>query len=235
MATQSQPADQPAARKKRGKGLLIGALLLVLMGGGAGGWYYLQSRANNPDAPKPKPAVFLALESFTVNLISDDTQPQAQAQYLQASLTLKLFESGHINLVKDRMPEVRNRILMVLSSKRVKELLSVDGKRKLALEIADAVKDIIAPGSVTAAAAAAAALPAAAAAPAAETVNPGASATSAPSIVGEAQAAPATENPVAEPAQAEQRVAAAPAVESAPRSLPPSPAVEVLFTSFIVQ
>jgi flagellar FliL protein len=220
MATQPQPADQAAARKKRGKLFLIAALLLVLVGGGAGAWYYL--RVYDHDAAKPvKPAVFLPLESFTVNLISDDTQPQPQ--YLQAGLTLKLVDADQSGLIKNRMPEIRNRILMVLSSKKVKELLSVDGKRKLALEIADAVKDIIAPGSVKAAAAASA-----------EAANAAASAAPAP-VVGEAQAAQVAESPAAEPAQVAQSIAAAPAVESAPRAVPPAPGLEVLFTSFIVQ
>jgi len=223
MATQPQSADQAAA-KKRGKRILIATLLLVLIGGGAGTWYYLH--VFGPATPKlAKPAVFLPLESFTVNLIGDDTQPHPQ--YLQAGLTLKLVDASQNELIKERMPEIRNRILMVLSSKKVKELLSVDGKRKLALEIADAVKDIIAPGSVKAKAAAIAAVDAA---------NVATSAAPAPAVVGEAQAAQVPESPAAEPTQVAQSDIAAPAVEAAPAApLPTAPALEVLFTSFIVQ
>lgn len=172
MATQPQPADQ-APPKKRGKLILISALLLVLAGGGAGTWYFL--RPADPNAkPAERPAVFLPIESFTVNLVSPESQPQ----YLQAGITLKLYEQGQGELIKDRMPEVRDRILMVLSSKKVADLLPVTGKQKLAIEIADAVKDIIAPGSVAkaraqaAAAAKVAVVPEAQAAPAAEGEQP---------------------------------------------------------------
>lgn len=202
MATQPQKADQ-AAPRKRGKLILIVAVLLVMAGGGAGTWYFL--RPVDPHAKvAERPAVFLPLESFTVNLVGGEAQPQ----YLQAGLTLKLYEAGQGELIKDRMPEVRNRILMVLSGKKVNELLPVIGKQKLAVEIADAVKDVIAPGS---------------------TAKPRAQAAPAPKVAAAGEAHAATV--AAEGAGAEQ-----PAAEVAPPPAPkPAPKLEVLFTSFIVQ
>jgi flagellar FliL protein len=160
MATQAKetPADQAAPKKKRGKLIIIASALLVLGGGGAGGaWYFM--RPVDPNAPKvehaPKPAAFLALESFTVNLVPQEGQPQ----YLQAGLTLKLADSAKADAIKDRTPEVRNRILLVLSAKKASDLLSTTGKQKLAVEIADAIKDIVTPAKAVKAAAPAAVTP----------------------------------------------------------------------------
>ncbi|HET7158870.1 MAG TPA: flagellar basal body-associated FliL family protein [Burkholderiales bacterium] len=218
---EAAPAPAPAP-KKRGKLMLMISLgVLVLAGGGGGAWYMLSRGDTDPPAIKVKATVFLGLEVFTVNLISRESLPQ----YLQTAITLKLPED-YATIVKARMPEVRNRILMVLSSKSVKELLLPDGKQKLALEIADAVKTMIAPPV-----AAAPAPPAPAA-----------------SVMGEAQAAAVGEGP---PAAAGDVPAAPPAdtqaaqvaegAGPAPDTPPPQPKaqsasnIEVLFTSFIIQ
>jgi flagellar basal body-associated protein FliL len=44
------------------------------------------------------------------------------------------------------MPEVRSRIVMLLSGKRADDLLSTNGKEKLALEVGGAVRKVVAPG-----------------------------------------------------------------------------------------
>ena len=143
MATQAQAAaaDQP---KKKGKLLLIIIVLAVVLlgGGGAGAWFFLKS--GDKHAPKqaaPKPAVFLPLETFTGNLLPQDGQPQ----YIQLGITLKLNDAAVSDLIKERMPEVRNRVLFVLSGKKGADLLPVAGKQKLATDIESAVKAVIGP------------------------------------------------------------------------------------------
>jgi flagellar FliL protein len=138
-----QPEQQSPAPKKRRKLLLISMLILVvvLAGGGGAGFYFMQPTRSDAAPPPPKPPVFVPLETFTVNLVSDP----AEMQFMQAGITLKLAEKGAAELIKDRLPEVRNRVLMVLSGKRGGELLSVAGKQKLAGEVADAINKVIAP------------------------------------------------------------------------------------------
>jgi flagellar FliL protein len=146
MAKEQQQAASPEAgatpKKKRGKLVIIaGALVFVLGGGGAGAWYFM--RPSDPNAPKAtepvKPAVFLPLESFTVNLVAQDGQPQ----YLQAGLTLKLRHDVKTDVIKERMPEIRNRMLLVLSGKKANDLLPVSGKHKLANELSDAIREVL--------------------------------------------------------------------------------------------
>src|SRR5688572_653854 len=135
--------DGAEAPKKKGKLILIISLVTVLLGGGGGAaWFFLKGDAEDKVVEeKAKPAVFLPLESFTVNLQPSEGQPQ----YIQAGLTLKLEDNESSELVKARMPEVRNTILMVLSAKKGNDLLPVAGKQKLAEEIAQAVTTIVTP------------------------------------------------------------------------------------------
>ncbi len=113
----------------------------MLAAGGGLGFYFMQSAHSDAGAAAPKPPVFVPLETFTVNLLSDP----AQMQFMQAGVTLKLTDKAAAELVRDRLPEVRNRVLLVLSSKRGAELLSVSGKQKLAAELGEAIRNVIAP------------------------------------------------------------------------------------------
>ena len=140
---EAAPTDAAETPKKKGKLVLIISLAVVLLGAGGGGaWYFLKGDGEEKVVEeKAKPAVFLPLESFTVNLQPSEGQPQ----YIQAGLTLKLEDNETSELVKSRMPEVRNKILMVLSAKKGNELLPVTGKQKLAEEIAQAVTTVVTP------------------------------------------------------------------------------------------
>src|SRR5690606_11516987 len=107
----SNPAETEPP-KKRGKLLIIVSLVVVLMGAGGGAaWFFMKPEHPAAQAAKPKPALFLPLEIFTANLLPDEGQPQ----FIQIGLTLKMNDQKALDLVKERMPEVRNRILLVLS------------------------------------------------------------------------------------------------------------------------
>jgi flagellar FliL protein len=199
------PAAGAEAPKKKSKLLLVVAVaVLTLAAGGGGAWYFM--RPADPNAPQSvaeaKPAVFLPLESFTVNLFAQDGQPQ----YLQAGLTLKLAHDVKIEIIKERMPEIRNRILLVLSGKKSNELLPVAGKHKLATEIADAIKDVLGPAALGKPAAAVA------------QVTPAPGEAAAASMPAADSAKGAAHGDAAKPA---------PAAAAQP--------IEVLFTSFIIQ
>ena len=141
-----ESTEEAAPRKKRGKLILVLVLLVVLGGGGGAGWFFMKPADATAEAapPKPKPAIFLPLETFTVNLVSPDGQPQ----FAQTGITLKLDEAGSQDKIKERMPEVRDRVLMVLSTRRASDLLPITGKQKLAADISDAVKSVITPPPV---------------------------------------------------------------------------------------
>ncbi|MFA5913490.1 MAG: flagellar basal body-associated protein FliL [Burkholderiales bacterium] len=140
------PAEESAAPPRKKRSLLKILLLLTLLAGAAGGgaWYFL--RGQEPaTAPKPgaaktakakqdpsKPPVFVTLEPFTVNLQHDDSA----AQYLQVGLALKVNDESVVDKIKLHMPEIRNRILLLLSSKKASEISTLQGKQALSTELA---------------------------------------------------------------------------------------------------
>ena len=145
--------EAPAApKKKRSKWLLIApALVVVLAAAGAGAWYWLRpapagdhaATAKEPPKPKPadtKPPIFVALEAFTVNL-----QPEAGDHLLQTTFSLKVADTAIEQALKQQMPDIRSRLLLLLSSKRPSELSSIAGKQQLAGQIASEVNHVLNP------------------------------------------------------------------------------------------
>lgn len=142
-------ADTPAEGKPKSRLLLIVLILLILLGaGGAAAWYFLVFKATPPAAAAPQqaqvavaaPPVFLPMEAFTVNL-----QPEDGERFLQTTLTLQLPAQDQVEVVKTYLPHVRSRLLLLLSGKKPSEILTVEGKKKLAQEIIDALKQPFVP------------------------------------------------------------------------------------------
>ena len=149
-ATEAHPAadvadTQPA---RRGRRLVIVALLVALIaaaGAGAYFFYFAKHGAHGPAHEKAAPAptpTFFALDPFTVNLLSDDGE-----RYIHVGLTLALPDPKVGEDLTTHMPEVRSRILLLLSNKKPEDLATLDGKRKLASEIKAIVEKPYAPGA----------------------------------------------------------------------------------------
>lgn len=143
-AAAKAPVDAPVeAPKKKSKLLPIIAIVLVLLiAGGAGAWWFLgQSAADEEEAPvASKPSIFLPLDQFTVNL-----QPEDGQQFLQTTMTLKVHEQEVADAIKAQMPEVRSRVLFLLSSKKPSQLATLEGKNQLIEEVIQEVEATLPP------------------------------------------------------------------------------------------
>ena len=106
--------------------------ILILIGGGA---YYFFINKQTAEVKTPV-QVFLPLDVFTVNLKRDGDA----SQYLQVAMTLQVLNDKDVQVLKEHMPEVRNRILFILSAKSASEIMTVDGKNNLINEIIAALK-----------------------------------------------------------------------------------------------
>jgi flagellar FliL protein len=81
---------------------------------------------------------FVTLEPFIVNLADTDLD-----RYTQIGVVLEVENAEANKKVADRMPAIRNGILLLISSKMASDLTSREGKEKLASEIAmSAGKDL---------------------------------------------------------------------------------------------
>jgi flagellar FliL protein len=152
--------DAPKGGNKK-KLIIIGAVVAVVLAGGGGGAFYMMKKkaadaaaaaaAEGEDgegdgasgdnahkaAAKPHakdahaaPPTFVPLDPFTVNLSDKDSD-----RYAQIGLNLQVEDPKLGDELKTYMPAIRNAILMLLSHKSSEELLSQEGKERLAQEI----------------------------------------------------------------------------------------------------
>ncbi len=117
-------------RSKKKPILIATALLALLAGGGVWGWMTYGPNQHTAVAKPAPPAlpVFVELESFTVNLASDNI--------LQVGITLQVKRTEDADQIKLYMPQVKSRLLMLMSTKNAEELNTADGKKSLSAEIA---------------------------------------------------------------------------------------------------
>jgi flagellar protein FliL len=146
-AVTADAAPAPKAGKKK-LIIIIAAVLLVVLGGGAAAFFLLKKPAESDEegadgaaraeahAPAkakhdPKnPPTFVPLDPFTVNLADKDSE-----RYAQIGITLELAEPKTADALKVYMPAIRNNILMVLAHRTSDQLLTREGKEKLATAI----------------------------------------------------------------------------------------------------
>lgn len=136
----AKPAEAaPVAPKSSSKVklIVIGLLAVVVAGAGAGGaWYYLGSKKHETGdeqvaAPEHTTPTYLALENMVVNLADPGGERVAQV-----GITLDLDSDKTVSQVKQLMPAIRSRVLMLVSQRSSEELFKRDGKEKLADDIA---------------------------------------------------------------------------------------------------
>ncbi len=148
MAT-AEAAAAPAPKSGGNKKLIIiiaAVLVLVLVAGGAA-LLLLKKKpvaedgeeAEEPAAHAPAakahgkndhPPAFLPLDPFTVNLADKDVD-----RFAQIGVTLETQDPKLADQLKAYMPAIRGNILMLISHKTAAELLTIEGKQKLAREI----------------------------------------------------------------------------------------------------
>lgn len=127
---QAAAAEAVPEQKSGSKTMMIIAAVVALAVGAGVTWFLASGSSENESetqAIQQTPSVFYPLQTFTVNLV-----PEFGDQYLQVEMTLKVSGQDVVETVKARMPEVRNRVIMILSSKRASELTTVSGKSSLA-------------------------------------------------------------------------------------------------------
>jgi flagellar protein FliL len=134
-------AEAPAAppRKKSKLLLIVLAVFVLLAAGAAATWWFMQPADEDEEAEvEAKPSIFLPLEQFTVNL-----QPEEGQQFLQVAMTLNVSDPEIAEGIKAQMPQVRSRVLFLLSSKKPSELSSVEGKNRLSEQLIQEVEAVL--------------------------------------------------------------------------------------------
>ncbi|HEX7387899.1 MAG TPA: flagellar basal body-associated protein FliL [Castellaniella sp.] len=130
--------------------LILIVLLIVVIGAAIGGTIFFMSRnaasttaasaagktaqATTP-VPAPVPApIFAELDPFTVTLYGE-----TRNRILYTAITLRLNHADDRKQIQDYMPEVRDRVLKVLSSQQLSAIQTTEGRLALSKDIKESL------------------------------------------------------------------------------------------------
>jgi len=119
------------------KKLLWVMIILVLLSsaGAAAAIYLVLDQRDSGEAQQQTveltPPVFTRIEPFTVNLADD----RYGSRLLYTGITLRVGNEQSKTIIEEHMPQVRSRLLILLSGKQANELTSTEGKEELAQAI----------------------------------------------------------------------------------------------------
>lgn len=172
MAEKNNETAQESAGGKKGpmKMILLGLIVLVLLAGVGAGAYMLgaknsaasvNGKAADATATADKaeggaqpgeggaaaPASMLGpmvnIEPFIVNILDNQS-----TRYLKAALTLELSNKKTADEVTERMPQIRDAILLLVGNKTFGELSDLQGKMQLRAELISRLNGILTRGKV---------------------------------------------------------------------------------------
>jgi flagellar FliL protein len=159
--------EQKEAPPPKGKGklvaMIVAAMLLVAGVAGGAAWYVASGDAKSESAaatPAPgdgegkrkvtrkpgDPRIFVPMDQFVVNLSDADLD-----RYAQVGVVLEVDDAPTESHIKAAMPAVRNAVLLLISARSAEDLLTLQGKEQLAIDIALATHAVLV-GEPTAAA-----------------------------------------------------------------------------------
>ena len=144
-----------APSKKMGIFIVVGVLLLVIVGaGGVFAWMKFSSPSNAEQATTEREngmgarddgvsGPIVSMSPFIVNL-TDAGVPR----YLKVAIKLELNDKDAVTRLNDRIPRVRDSLLLLLSSQESETMRGIKGKLRLKDQIFERVSVIVGEGSV---------------------------------------------------------------------------------------
>ena len=151
---ENEAQEEVPPRKSPLKWVLIGVAVLVLAGGGYVGWTMvrgdLETISEQPSdqqesktAPEPDVGQIFTMDPFVVNL----NEPGGK-RYLKSKIELEFVDEGVRLELDSRLPQLRDVILMHLSSKALDEIQSVDGKIELKNALIKRINQVLKQGKI---------------------------------------------------------------------------------------
>lgn len=135
--------------------VLVNILVLAVIGGGL---FYVQGQRSGPgngDAgevtepvankePDNRNRVNFPLDSFIVNLADPGGK-----RYLSTRIVLELNDKQVVPSLEKKVPEMRDKILIILPTQTFEDIQSVEGKNALRATLISALNDILEEGRIT--------------------------------------------------------------------------------------
>ena len=162
MAEKKEPPKKEGATDYKGKKkkliIIIGAAALILLIGIAVAVFLMkkpppEKKEVDPAQNVPVPELnhgadigpMVDITEFIVNIISADG-----SHYVKTSLTLELTTPQAKDEINQRMPQIRDAILLLIGNKTFEELQDLEGKRELKAEIMSKINGFLQAGKVKA-------------------------------------------------------------------------------------
>jgi len=157
MAESKDKKEAGDSAKKTRMLVLIAVAVVVLLALGVGGYFLLAKKAPPPEekknpaqtvpvpdlSQKPDIGPMVAVNEFIVNIISQDGN-----HYVKASLSIELSSPSAQAEINQRMPQIRDAILMLVGNKTYEELQDLQGKRQLKAEMISKINTFLRTGRV---------------------------------------------------------------------------------------
>lgn len=152
--------EHAAAPKKKGKGMLIGIIAVVVIAIGAAGLFFLKGKSGakaqgshnaeaaadsggGHDPSDKKSGSIFNLEPFIVNL-----QDNSGTRYLKLTINLELTSNTSSEELAAQTPQIRDSLIILLSSKGYSDIGTVEGKYQMRDEIVARVNQFLHKGKV---------------------------------------------------------------------------------------
>lgn len=162
MAAEVDKKEEISAPPKKKKGLLIAIIAVAVIGIGIGAYFVLGSKKEGADAghapeaeastheaaadshgqPQAKNSIF-NLEPFIVNL-----QDNSGTRYLKLTVNLELTEGASAAELTAQATQIRDSLIILLSSKSYSDIGTVEGKYLMRDEIVARVNQFLSKGKI---------------------------------------------------------------------------------------
>ncbi len=162
----AEEKKEPEEKKKSGlmKKLLMGVVALVVLVGAMSAGFMVSSSnilgnlmggkeekasgetgqgGEGEGAPSLQIGPMLDIDSFIVNILDEEG-----THYLKASITLEVDNPLTLDEINQRMPQIRDNILLQVGNKTFKELADLEGKLQLRAELVSSLNGILETGEV---------------------------------------------------------------------------------------
>ena len=153
MADDQKKVVEVASGGVNKKLIMIGLLALLVIGGGGTAYYMMagdsgatkgkSSEAHTEEADMETIGPVIDLDPFILNLADRD-----QSRYLKVSIKLQLDRPEGETDFEDKLPAIRDALLVLLTSKEARGLRTVEGKMLVREEIGGRINSIMKRGKV---------------------------------------------------------------------------------------
>ena len=139
--------DKKSPKKSKLKFIIIGVVILLIGAGGLFGYRkYNQNKETKAEAQKNQQvSIMCPLKSFVVNLLD---KRGVGKRYLKVTIQLEVGKEEDKLLIENHNPQLRDTILLLLSSQTLNEINTMEGKLELKQTILSRMKQILGDGIV---------------------------------------------------------------------------------------